>query len=186
MLIKYPSIPPPPPPPPTHPPPPPPPPPPPKSAFNFKKADWTSFRERLDEAIRNWDTRTDLTATQLDARFTETVLQAAKRSIPYGRGNRKQCHAFWNPRCQEAVDERDEALAAAIADNHSREDVQKYQFLRGKADYVMAEERTSYVRGKIVEMGRIQPVITLAHLFCSASILALWAFDACVKYTAAP
>ena len=123
-----------------------------RGAFNYKKADWAGFRKTLNEDMAKWTTPENLTAKDLDARFTESVMKAAKQNIPYGCGNRKGT-PFWNERCQEAVDKRNEAQRKATSPNHTREDVEQYKTLRKEADDTIFEEKREHFKTKLSEMG---------------------------------
>ena len=65
----------------------------------------------------------------------------------------EQAKPFWNGRCDDAVSARNEALRAATAPNHSREDVERHNNLRREADRVIREEETAFARDQISAMG---------------------------------
>lgn len=69
-----------------------------KARWNFKKANWQQYADKLDEIIhfipvqiKNYD------------RFTKAVKEVAKRTIP--RGHRKQYIPGWSDECEELYQE---------------------------------------------------------------------------------
>ena len=117
----------------------------------FKKADWERFRRVYGELAARWPTTDPTTITELDRRLAETILKAAKRSIPFSNGGKTRA-PFWNADCGVAVEAR-EAARRATARDHSAEEVRAYEEARRDADRVIGEQKTAFLRNKIAEMG---------------------------------
>ena len=119
----------------------------------YRKANWAEFRRAYDQLASRWATPAEPpTATELDRRLSSTILRAAKRTIPYGNGGKTRA-PFWNAACDSAVRARDAARRRASAPNRTAEEVRAYGEERRRADRVIRDEKTAFLRDKIAELG---------------------------------
>ncbi|XP_072389305.1 uncharacterized protein [Diabrotica undecimpunctata] len=81
----------------------------PRPRWNFKKADWTTFTERLDKCL-GWITPT----RENYMRFVGAVISTAKKTIP--RGYRKEYVPGWDEKCKKLYQEYNESQDREIAD----------------------------------------------------------------------
>ena len=124
-----------------------------RGRFNYKKANWEGYEKTLTDLIGPWqEEAASLPVDTLNTRLTSAIMKAAKRNIPFGRGNRKR-EPFWNEDCEEAVQKRDALLADATAPNHTREDVERYLAQREETAKIIQEEMEDQVRQKIMGLG---------------------------------
>jgi ribonuclease HI len=70
----------------------------PSGSFNFRKANWDLFGELISEALQLPMAQMSIEAE--NAFLTRAILEAAKRSIPFG--SRKVAAPWWSPECAEA------------------------------------------------------------------------------------
>ena len=122
-----------------------------RGRFCHRRADWTNFRLRCDQLISDWSDQ-PISLSAACRRLTDTILQAARSSVPFGSGSGRR-PPFWNAECQAAVDARERALAAATRSGHSSEDVRRYQAARAAADHAVAQQKTEFFNKKLAEMG---------------------------------
>ena len=122
-----------------------------RGRFCHRRADWTNFRLRCDQLISDWSNQ-PISLSAACRRLTDTILQAARSSVPFGSGSGRR-PPFWNAECQAVVDARERALAAATRSGHSSEDVRRYQAARAAADHVVAQQKTEFFNKKLAEMG---------------------------------
>ena len=83
------------------------------SRWSFKKADWGNFKRKCQELLsgENFQILPGDEINVVYERFIETLTEAASTSIPKTkpRVGRKNV-PYWNNKCQEAVEKRNEAL----------------------------------------------------------------------------
>ncbi|XP_072375796.1 uncharacterized protein, partial [Diabrotica undecimpunctata] len=79
------------------------------NGWNFKKADWTTFTERLDKYL-GWITPT----RENYMRFVGAVISTAKKTIP--RGYRKEYVPGCNEKCEKLYQEYNESQDREIVD----------------------------------------------------------------------
>ena len=74
--------------------------------FNYKKASWDLFKERLNASPI--DSPGDLSATELCSKITDNVLAAAGYAIPRSKPPRPRTrnNPWWNAHCEQAVAEK--------------------------------------------------------------------------------
>ena len=119
----------------------------------LKKAAWATYSRKVDELIAGWNQRPeDLTITQQDRRLTDTIMTAAKRTIPFGNGGKSR-QAFWNEACDEVIRRRDEAFRKATAPDHSAEDITAYKEARAEADDTLRREKADFLHQQVMGMG---------------------------------
>ena len=88
----------------------------------------------------------------MDQRLTATITRAARQTIPYGNGGQTRA-PFWNRACEEAVKARAAARTKASSPNHAADDVRNYGDARKRADQILREEKSKFLREKISELG---------------------------------
>ena len=120
-----------------------------RGRFSHRSADWPQFRVKLDQLIAAWSAQ-PISLNEAANRLADTILKAAKASIPFGNGRGKR-PPFWNQACQDATDRREEARVAASR-SHSRADVLCHQEARAAADKVVERERTAFFHQKVAEL----------------------------------
>ncbi|KAI5732229.1 hypothetical protein M8J77_023660 [Diaphorina citri] len=81
----------------------------PRPRWNFKKADWKSFAQKLDKCL-GWIPPTSKNYN----RFCGAVIHVAKSCMP--RGYRQNYIPGWNPRCEELLEEFTESGETEIGD----------------------------------------------------------------------
>ena len=86
-----------------------------KTKFSYKKADWTLFERKTEEACGTLPTWTeDTTIKEANQSLVSIITAAANAAIP--RGARRDPKAWWSEEVQEAVEERDRLRARARID----------------------------------------------------------------------
>ena len=105
----------------------------------FKKADWPRFAFLCDSYLSDLDFDGELET--LNESITESVIKAAKETIPQTSGHpRKRYARFWNDACSEAVKERDKAKRALKIDSPDNEYIE-YKRLKAVANKTIKKER---------------------------------------------
>ena len=115
-------------------------------SWNIKKANWKLFRERVDEACQDLDLPNCLnTSVQ---KFTDTVLQAAKFTIP--RGKRRNYKPYWTKKLNALHSELNTAREVMETDptlENTRQYNEKDEFHRQKVQDIRDNwnEKTSKI-----------------------------------------
>ena len=108
-------------------------------SWNYKKANWTKFREQNDKLCReNGPMNTEDINLNVD-RFTTAILHSAKQSIP--RGRRKDYKPFWSDRLQE-LHEQLSTAREDLENERSPETIRAHN----KARALFDEEKTKETR----------------------------------------
>ena len=98
-----------------------------KTRWNFRKADWETFTKTTDSLLDVKKT-SDMNVEDLNTYITQSILQAAKETIP--QGNHKRFKPFWTKEIAKAVKDRKEAKKQLESDPS---DKAKIQFKRTSA-----------------------------------------------------
>ena len=92
------------------------------SRWNFRKANWESFRNNLDAEL-DLPLIDSLDEDEANTHITSAILNAAKSSIP--RGSVRKYSPFWNAELEKSVADR-QAGRKAFEDDNSPENRRKY------------------------------------------------------------
>ena len=115
-----------------------------KFRWNFRKANWSSYKSKTDEEFMKMDL-TEINVNSIEEKFTTIVLHAAKRYIP--RGYMKKYKPFWNKDIQEAVTNRQ--VARDLVETHpTPENKTDYNKATAKAKLVTASSKRENWEGK--------------------------------------
>ena len=89
-------------------------------SFNYKKAHWDVFQDRVSSLCPDPETYSSFSLSEAATSFSSVLLEAAKSSIPYGR-TRQSPKAWWSPELDELVRERRKAYRKAHQSEEHRQ-----------------------------------------------------------------
>ena len=101
-----------------------------RTLWNFKRADWSSYRVICLTKLEKIDNTKDISTVYNE--ISNALLTAAKKTIP--RGNRKRYKPFWNTDLERLVSERRQARKK-VEKNPTRENKTAYNRLTAQVRY---------------------------------------------------
>lgn len=109
--------------------------------WNFNKADWSTFQIISEQTLKGINNNKDIEENNKE--IIKAIIEAAEKTIPKTKNNKKSPVPFWNNKCQEAVDNKKRAKRKLYRTKNPK-DLIEYKRYTAIARKTIKQEKRQY------------------------------------------